>query len=277
LKPAYNMGIALRKSPEVSVRNAIQAMVLVSIFGLGLALAAIAIVNVRAAAERTQCNNNLKQTMLAIHNYEGHLGRLPRAHMAAPGLPLEKQLSWIFEILPYIEATNLCSRTDKTKSWDSDENRFVALMAMRTFQCPGFPERVPESTLAPTHYIGIAGIGVDAAFLPEGHPRAGFFGNERTLKISDIAGRTSDIFVMVETNQAHGSWIAAGPPTVRGVEDDMPYLGANRPWGGTHRRGTNVAMADGSVRFIDNAMDTVVFRAAAVLKSPEGVGPIDSD
>ncbi len=49
---------------------------------------------------RTASNNNLKQIMLAIHNYHDAVGQLPADIVDKNGKPL---LSWRVAILPYIE------------------------------------------------------------------------------------------------------------------------------------------------------------------------------
>jgi hypothetical protein len=125
--------------------------------------------------------------------------------MPNPDLPIQKRLSWIVSIVPYVQADILYSKMDKVKGWDAEENRFAALLRLAYLRCPAYPERPPESTLAPTHYLGIPGVGPDAAALPPGDPRAGFFGHERKFTFADIKDRTSDILMVVETGRAHGS------------------------------------------------------------------------
>jgi hypothetical protein len=64
---------------------------------IGLLLPAIH--KVRAAAARTQCQNNLKQIGLAIHTYHDANNALPPSHNATDG--------WPAMVLPYIEQGNL--------------------------------------------------------------------------------------------------------------------------------------------------------------------------
>jgi prepilin-type processing-associated H-X9-DG protein len=251
----------------------------VTVMGLvvvGLGLAAIA--RVRDEALRIQCQNNLKQIGLTVHSYGDTYNHFPEAAMPNPALPPEKRLSWLVAIMPYLESNSLFAKLDRDKSWDAEENRFAALTTIRTYQCPADPNRTPVSTLEPTHYIGIAGVGPDAALLPRGDPRAGFFGYERKLTPKDFAGHSSTLLMAVETAQVTGSWTAGGPPTVRGLEPDgPPYLGANGQFGGTHRRGTNFLFADASVRMVADSLDRRVFEAMAMLKGSEGVRPLGEE
>src|SRR5262249_12649728 len=155
-------------------------------------------------------------------------------------LPPGRRLSWLVAIVPYVEANTLYGKMAKDKGWDAEENSFAALAELRYLQCPGFPDRLPTSTLAPTHYVGLTGRSADSIALPAGHPRAGFLGYERKLSVGDIEGRTATLLAAAETAQASGSWVAAGPPTARGLEGQArPYLGAGGQLGGTHRGGAN--------------------------------------
>ena len=73
-------------------------------------------------AQRAHCTNNLKQIGLAVHNYAGTYVRFPSATVAEPSLAPERRLSWLVEMLPYMEAGPR-PPYDKTKPWDAEENR----------------------------------------------------------------------------------------------------------------------------------------------------------
>ena len=89
-------------------------------------------------------------------------------------------------------------------------------------------------------------------------------------KPKDIEGRASNLLAVAETGRAQGAWTAAGPPTVRGLEADRsPYLGPGGQFGGLHRHGTNVLMADGSVRFLGDDTAADVLESMAVLGGGE--------
>src|SRR6185436_3437393 len=64
----------------------------------------------REAARRAQSKNNLKQIALALHNfYEANSG-LPAGTHQNDRLRAEKRLSWMVDILPYVEQSALQQR-----------------------------------------------------------------------------------------------------------------------------------------------------------------------
>jgi prepilin-type N-terminal cleavage/methylation domain-containing protein len=82
----------------------IELLVVIAIIAILIALLVPAVQKVRAASERTQCNNNLKQLALAIHAYADTNGKFP-----AEGN--HSTVSWPTQILPYIEQKNAVKGT----------------------------------------------------------------------------------------------------------------------------------------------------------------------
>jgi prepilin-type processing-associated H-X9-DG protein len=131
--------------------------------------------------------------------------------------------------------------------------------------------------VAPTHYLGVSGLGEEAVTVPAQDPRAGFFGFERRLTRTDIAQQSSRLLVALETSRASGAWTAAGRSTVRGLDEEGPWLGASAQFGGNHPGGANALFADGSVRFVRESVDPQVFRAMATVQGSKGVESIAGD
>jgi len=81
----------------------LEVLVVIAILSVLIGLLLPAIVQVRAAAARLKSMNNLRQCVLALHNYsEAHGGRLP----ALDGKGSENVLSLMGELLPYVEEEN---------------------------------------------------------------------------------------------------------------------------------------------------------------------------
>jgi hypothetical protein len=236
-----------------------------------------AIVKVREASARLACANNLKQVGLATLNYADQKEGFPQAAFPNPDLPPEQRLSWFVSIVPWVEANDLYSRLDRQKGWDAEENRYLALTEFNTYHCPGYPDSLPDSTFTPSHYLGITGLGQDAAALAKDDPRAGFFGYERNLRMEELKDRgLNTLLIVLESSHATGSWTAAGPPTLGSLNaDEVPYLGAGQRFGGNHPGSAPALFADASIRNIANSIDPAVLEACARINGPRDVGALD--
>jgi hypothetical protein len=91
---------------------------------------------------------------------------------------------------------------DPGQPWDVEPNRVPKIRRKesgsidrfefrRPFVCPVNPEHGEPPLPHFTHYVGLTGVGADAATLPAGHPRAGLFGYDRVTRISSITDGTS--------------------------------------------------------------------------------------
>ncbi len=88
--------------------------------------------------------------------------------------------------------------------------------------------------------------------------------------MSDITDGAANTMMVAETGRVSGSWLQAGPATVRGLDPaSQPYIGVGRQFGGQHGGGVLVAMADGSVRRIDVSISPKVFEAISTMAGGE--------
>src|SRR5437773_7389326 len=98
----------------------------------------VAVGKVREAANKAQCTNNLKQIGLAVHNYLDTYRYFPPAGKPKPDLSVEHRLSWLFLIVPFLEAGPKLG--DLESAWDSEKNRTISLtVGYRTYNCPSDP------------------------------------------------------------------------------------------------------------------------------------------
>lgn len=266
-------------------------MIVVGASALGLAFGGLVREN-RAAAVRAHCVNNLKQIGLGLLNYHESFGAFPTGTVVRPGLPPERRLSWLVLLIGFMEQVRFL--IDFDASWDSDQNFVMKehydidqdrtlvrpVGSVAVFHCPAVTAGDPPRGPSHTHYVGIAGVGVDAPRLPLVDRRAGVFGYDRQTRLEDIKDGTSTTMAVAETGRSNGPWTAGGPPTVRGLDPArQPYLGPGRQFGGTHRGGALVLFADGSVRFLRNSIDRRLFEGLSTISGGEstaGLAPSSS-
>jgi prepilin-type N-terminal cleavage/methylation domain-containing protein/prepilin-type processing-associated H-X9-DG protein len=88
----------------------VELLVVIAIIGVLVALLLPAVQAAREAARRSQCQNNLKQVGLALHNYHDTFGAFPPGEIQPGGLnPASAQDNWVWSalILPFLEQGNL--------------------------------------------------------------------------------------------------------------------------------------------------------------------------
>ncbi len=245
----------------------------------------------RRAAARSQCANNLRTIGLGLHGAEeasakntGENGpRFPAGTIGNASLGAAKRLSWLVAVLPHIEQENLYARFELGAAWDSPANLSHSQSEVPVYRCPDWQGEYPQATAFHTPFVGIAGIGKDAAALPPGGPRIGMFGYDRAVRRDDVKDGISMTLMVLESSRDNGPWAQGGSSTIRGlVPAEQPYLGVGRAFGGTHfaenslfgkgrSLGCNGLMVDGSVRFLSENTAPSVLEALATIAGGERV------
>jgi hypothetical protein len=196
----------------------------------------------------------------------------------------DQRVSWMAELLPYFgdgEFQGL--RIDPAKSWQEGANLSVAGVLIPQFLGRPNPLAPPlghypgvEPEVAMTNYVGVAGVGLDAAEYAPGNPNAGVFGYNRETKPADVKrGLDQTIALLQVPAEELTPWMAGGGATVRGVSDGPDAV---KPFVCTEyqgKRGTLAVMGDGKVRFIPETIDPKIFRTLCLIAGGEKIENLD--
>jgi prepilin-type N-terminal cleavage/methylation domain-containing protein/prepilin-type processing-associated H-X9-DG protein len=132
----------------------IELLVVIAIIAVLIGLLLPAVQKVREAANRTKCQNNLKQLGLACHNYADANGVLPCGFLgadqpnAAPGTPGVHKTSWMALILPYIEQGNVANNYNFNYDYDAQPNATAVATPIAIYNCPSTPNQPRWDTTA---------------------------------------------------------------------------------------------------------------------------------
>lgn len=198
----------------------------ISTIGVLVGMLLPAVQQVREAARRTSAMNNLKQIVLAAHNFHDANKRFPGNIISADGTPL---LSWRVAILPFIEEGHLYDQFHLDEPWDSEHNIQLLQQMPQIYQSPNV------DLFDRTVFLGFEG------------PGTMFDGGK--LSFRDVTDGTSHTLMCVEADE----WAAIewSRPADLLFDPDNPAQGV----GNLRPNGFNAAMCDGSVRFISIMID----------------------
>lgn len=197
-------------------------------------------------AERARSANNLKQLMLALHNYHDVNGRFPADVRDKDGKPL---LSWRVQILPYIEQEALYKEFKLDEPWDSEHNIKLIPRMPKVLRGP----RQLDGRKDRTAYLAPLGKGL-------------LWDDPKGVMMSAITDGTSNTIALVEADDDRAvTWTRPEDLTIDPKDPAARLLGH-------YGDGFQAAMADGSVRFFKKGDDPKVLWAWF---TPAGGEPIE--
>jgi len=189
-----------------------------------------AIMQARAAAQRTVSKNNLKQIALALHNFHDVYQRLPNAAAKSPSG--DKWLSWRVHLLPYLDQNELYAKFALEEPWDSPTNRPLAEQMPDVF-------RSVNATVENGKTLFQVPVGPGTIF-EDGTGRS----------FQDITDGTSNTVVVVEVSPDRAVYWTQ--PDDFTFNPDSPADGL----GGVQPGGFQAIMADGAVHMISTDLSS---------------------
>ena len=195
----------------------VELLVVIAIIGILIALLLPAVQAAREAARRTQCTNNLKQLVLAMHNYHDVHKTFTRNAFRNPNWEGYENFSTNVRILPFIEQNALYDQFSFNATWSANYGGPMQ-RRVHAFLCPSAPLYVGS--------IGWSGPGVNYAWCSGSSPHTGgggadgtgqngMFMNNRDFRMADATDGTSNTIFVSE--------ILSGSGTTSTTEGKYPF------------------------------------------------------
>ena len=197
----------------------VELLVVIAIIGVLIALLLPAVQQAREAARRMQCNNNLKQFGLAMHNYHDTFSSFPYGVRALP-IPVAgtraNRETWFQCLLPFVEqsalydsyfqwhVTKMASGTTVTHVQEmvGFAGKSVPVNAAICPSNPGSPNTNGDVTTNggfQGNYVVSTGNGNDLRAAAAASLFNGTFGNSSKTKFRDLTDGTSRTLLMSES------------------------------------------------------------------------------
>ena len=197
----------------------IELLVVIAIIAILIALLVPAVQKVREAAARTQCQNNLKQLGLALHNHHDTFKRFPPGILRNQGAPTaptpeaaNRRYSWCTEVLPFIEQDNVQKLFNYTNfnanRGLTGNNATVSWRVIPTYVCPSDPLKNDavdrsDATANPPRDWGLTCYGANAgrrSYRRNVQTQDGPFIHNVYRRFADITDGTSNTIFVGERN-----------------------------------------------------------------------------
>jgi prepilin-type N-terminal cleavage/methylation domain-containing protein/prepilin-type processing-associated H-X9-DG protein len=177
----------------------IELLVVIAIIAVLIGLLLPAVQKVRESANKSKCQNNLKQMGLALHQFHDSRGYIP---FQEPGTTLYSPFT---TLLPYIEQEAMSRLYDPTKSPFDPANLPVTSIPLPIFTCPSM--RLPPSaagTTAPASYVASIGSTYNWDVFTPGVSANGFFPVTAKIKFAAVSdGLSSTLAIGEQGYQLH--------------------------------------------------------------------------
>ncbi|WP_425395377.1 DUF1559 domain-containing protein [Aeoliella sp.] len=143
----------------------VELLVVIAIIGILVALLLPAVQAARESARRMSCQNNLKNLILACHNYETAKGYLPRSGDFDDWSPSDgsESLSWHAFVFPYMEQSSLYEAMEVELGARDVPNIQLGQTRIPVFECPSDEVETDQITSslaeywATSNYSGVIG------------------------------------------------------------------------------------------------------------------------
>src|SRR5262245_20813615 len=235
----------------------VELLVVIAIIGVLVALLLPAVQMAREASRRSKCQNNLKQTGLALLNYESTFLVYPPSSTSGfgkgvwsypgsgPSDPNIHLHSFASLILPYLEQSNTANSINYNLSSLDAANRMAASQLLPFYFCPSYPfkkysddalyvTKVGFSQFAIRNYVALGAktvVGLSGSVPAEGMMYPGSKtrlaectdGTSNTVSISESREQKSSVWIDGTSAAVAARWTNLQSPTFAGNTSSVNY------------------------------------------------------
>jgi prepilin-type N-terminal cleavage/methylation domain-containing protein/prepilin-type processing-associated H-X9-DG protein len=253
----------------------IELLVVIAIIAILVGMLLPAIQKVRESANRSNCQNNLHQIGVALHNYHDQMGSLPRGadDSSTTTAPSDRRdlWSWAYQILPQMDNEPLYI--------DPDFN-VIDNTPVKSYYCPSRRAPIPYGGKAKIDYAGCAGTdatdGLNGVIVrtqskvpPIRMPACVSDGMPQTVMVAEKQLNVLRMGTATDDNEPYNraGWngdfdvyrIGLNPPA---LDYRNTSTSSNQIFGSSHPGGFNVLFCDGSVRAVRYSVSQPTWAAA---------------
>jgi prepilin-type N-terminal cleavage/methylation domain-containing protein/prepilin-type processing-associated H-X9-DG protein len=224
----------------------IELLVVIAIIAVLIGLLLPAVQNVRHAAARIQCANNLKQVGLALHTFHDAYKRFPPgvkcAHESDWGETDSPGWGWAAFLLPYVEQDNLSQTIRFDLSIADPRNARARVTPVPVFLCPsdaaqptwtatvpGEDWKSPGAAICDVAAANYLGMGSSEDADDKEFDWNGVLYPNSRVRLTDITDGTSQTLAASERLQRHGqvTWAGAVPGAGVFAAEEGMWLDSN--------------------------------------------------
>lgn len=263
----------------------IELLVVIVIISILIALLLPSVQQAREAARRSQCQNNLLQMGLALHDYHLAHRTFPPGSINLTG-PVDSTRAgykhgWGVQLLPFLDEPALARTIDSNLGIFEQVHVDLGFLSPSTFSCPSSnlspAAGKPGGAYAGCHHDQEVPIDVDQngmLFLNSHVSRNDVEdGQQYTLFVSEIrdAGNWSagnrlslrNTGTKIDNRSLVTAPATGGMGSPLGVASEVDPVAQSLHVGGFgsyHANGVNLLLVDGSIRFVNSSVDTQIYQ-----------------
>lgn len=282
----------------------IELLVVIAIVAILIALLLPAVQKIRESANRLACTNNLKQMSLAFHNHHDALSCFPSGgssnyvdlpsfrSVGQPEIGAGQKAGWAFQLLPYIEKADVwrggggltieaCQKnamSSKISTYFCPSRRqpmaipYNASALNASFPIKGVFDRAmidyAASNLDGTGIIKMTTKGTMISAITDGLSNTLMLGDKRMnlMYLGQIQGDDNEGYTVPFDQDSVRKTTVSPRPDFSATSGTGDLL-----FGSSHSGGLNIALVDGSVRFIRYSIDPATFMALGTIANGDKV------